>query len=261
MIIFNFWDTSDRWQNSPQSFPFLCYSCRWSLKFWRCCWMLIASMHPLLLLFPFPFNAPKSAAIPYTTRVAHNQLSFDERKPGHCAISLMRCREDKFQTSKTVCFEGNTAFTPTKPPQLIDSNQTHRGGDRPASLACALRRLIRMRRQRLKMAYKYLTRPRRALDSEEEEQEEEEEDALPLHTKNSWLTVGDWNMRSRWENKSGFRCQADCCCCQEKFWLSETYSHNTHTRAAAALTSISLCLDKNTADASDRASLSGRPAG
>lgn len=66
---------------------------------------------PLLL----PFNAPKSASKPDTTRVAHNQLSFDERKPGRHAISLMRCREDKFQTSKTVCFEGNTAAPPPNP--------------------------------------------------------------------------------------------------------------------------------------------------
>lgn len=77
--------------------------------------MLIAFMLLSLSGPPFKAEAPKSASKPSTARVAHNQLSFDPRKPGR-AISLMRHREDKFQTSKTVCFEGNAAFAPNKHP-------------------------------------------------------------------------------------------------------------------------------------------------
>lgn len=130
IIIFGAWDASDPSQNSPQSFSFFFFFLTAAgalLKFWRCCWMLIAFM-PLSLSGSHS-TAPKSASKPYTARVAHNQLSFDPRKPGR-AISLMRRREDKFQT----LFWGKHRFHPHQtPPPLIDSNQTRRGGEPPGA--------------------------------------------------------------------------------------------------------------------------------
>lgn len=160
MIIFSTWDASDPWQNSPQSFSFLIFTAAgagWSFEDAAGCWLHSRSSPSSVLL---PFSGSQNQR-PNPTQHAPLTISCHLMKENLAATPLAWCAVERTNSRPQKLFVlRETPFSPppNPPPWLIDSNQTHRGGVHSASLAFALRRLIRLRRQRLKTTYKYLTR-------------------------------------------------------------------------------------------------------